>query len=159
MSTQLQAAQSELVGDVQRDINWFIASDEQHFVDPVTISAAAGVLLGVFFTAVLEGAKEAVKKEGKEIGQSLGKQVIDRVRALISGKSHVDSEQIKRDAEAAKAKLQGLDHNQAIVIFDQVETEMHRSFTEVMPGKRAANLATRVRKVAVKVIYVKGETI
>jgi hypothetical protein len=152
MSIELQAAQSELEPDTRREINWFVPPGEQYFVDPVTVSAAAGVFLAAFFTGVLN-------EVGKETGKTFGKWVIERVRTIItSAKEHPDLSQVERDVEMARAKLQGIDRAQVTVLFDQVEYELRSGFTEVMPEPRATNLATRVRHVAAKVIYEPGKT-
>lgn len=153
MSTQLQAAQSELVADLRREINFFVPKGERHLVDPGTIGTVAAVLLGMFFTGILDGLKETLKEEGKKAGKSLGKQIVKRVRAVISDEEKVDQSQVEQDAEAAKATLQAANQTQAALVFDQVEAELRTALQEVLPDARAGKLATRVRHVAIKVVY------
>ena len=153
MSTQLQAAQAELTAEVRREINWFVPSGERHFVDPGTIGTVAAVLLGMFFTGVLDGLKDTIKDEGKKAGKSLGKQIVKRLRSVISDKEEVNQSQVEQDAEVAKATISSTDRTQAATVFAQVEAELRTALQEVMPDQRAGKLATRVREVAIKVVY------
>ena len=153
MSTQLQAAQSELAADLRSEINWFVPSGERHFVNPSTISTLAAVVMGMFFTAVIDGLKDSLKAEGKKAGKYLGDQIVKRVRSVISDKEEVDQAQVGKDAEAAKAKIKSADPAQATKVFDEVEAELSTALREIMPERRAVKLATRVRHVSVKVIY------
>jgi hypothetical protein len=146
MSTELQMAQAELVADVRREINWFVPPGQRHFVDPAAIATAASVLLGVFFAGV-------AKEMGSEAGKAVGKWIAERLRSVTSGKESADQAEVERDAETAKATLKGVERERATLVFDQVETELRSGLTEVMPEQRAANFATRVRHIAVKVIY------
>lgn len=152
MSTQLEAAQAELTADVRREINWFVPSGERHFVDAAAISAAASVLLGLFYSGMLDGLKEAVKAEGKKTGLWLGAQIADRLRAITSGHEQPDPAQTEQAAQAARAALQGQDQKQVGWVIDEVETEMRTSFAQVMPDGRAATFATRVRHIAVRAL-------
>lgn len=153
MTTQLQAAQAELTSDVRREINWFVPPGERHFVNPGTIGTVAAALLGLFFAGVLDGLKDTIKEEGKKAGKSLGKQIVKRLRAITSNKEEVNQAEVEQDAEAAKAKLQTADQTQATLVFDQVEAELRTALQEVLPESRAGKLATRVRHVAIKVVY------
>ncbi|HEY9402019.1 MAG TPA: hypothetical protein VIQ24_04960 [Pyrinomonadaceae bacterium] len=153
MSTQLQVAQAELTADVRREINWFVPPGEKHFVNPGTIGTVAAVLLGMFFSGVLDGLKDTVKEEGKKAGKALGKKIATRLRAITSNKEEVNQAEVEQDAEAAKAKLQAANQTQATIVFDQVEAELRMALQEVMPESRAGKLATRVRHVAIKVVY------
>lgn len=153
MSTRLQDAQAELTADLRREINWFVPPGERHFVDAGTVSAAATVLLGLFFAGLLDGLKETVKEGGKKAGQSLGKWAVERLRAMVSDKEEADQAQVERDAEAARAAIGGGDQVRADLVFGQVEAELRAALEEVMPEPRAAKLAMRVRHVAVKVVY------
>lgn len=152
MSEQLEAAQTELAADVRREINWFAPVGERHFVDAAAISAAATLLLGLFYSGMLEGLKESVKAEGKKTGLWLGEKIADRLRAITSGHEQPDPAQTEQTAEAARAALQGQDQKQVGWVFDEVETEMRTSFAQVMPDGRAATFATRVRHVAVRAL-------
>jgi len=152
MSTQLETAQTELAADVRREINWFVPSGERHFVDAATISMAASMLLGLFFSGMAEGLKESVKAEGKKAGLWLGAQVAERLRAITSGHEHADPAQTEHAAGVAKAALQGRDRAQVAWVFDEVETEMRTGFAGAMPDQRAAAFATRVRHLAVRAL-------
>lgn len=153
MSTQLQAAQSELTADLRREINFFVPTGERHFVNPGTISTVAAVLLGMFFTGILDGLKDTLKEEGKKAGKFLGAQIVKRVRGVISDEEKVDQAKVEQDAEAAKATLQTVNQTQAALVIDQVEAELRTALQEVLPESRAGKLATRVRHVAIKVVY------
>ncbi|MDQ2686628.1 MAG: hypothetical protein M3Y28_02050 [Armatimonadota bacterium] len=152
MSTQLESAQAELTPDVRREINWFTPPGERRFVDAAAISAAATVLLGLFYSGMLEGLKETVKAEGKKTGLWLGEKIAERLRAITSGHEQPDPAQTEQTAQAARAALQGQDQKQVGWVFDEVETEMRTSFAQVMPDGRAATFATRVRHVAVRAL-------
>src|SRR6185437_7973903 len=145
MSTELEAAQTELSADVRREINWFAPEGERHFVDAAAIGAAASVLLGLFYSGMLEGLKESVKDEGKKTGLWLGGKIADRLRAITSGHEQPDPAQKEQTAEEARAALQGQDQKQIGWVFDEVETEMRTSFAQVMPDGRAPNAKTTAR--------------
>lgn len=153
MSTQLQEAQSELAADLRSEINWFLPSGERHFVNPATISTVAAVFMGMFFTGVLDGLKDALKGEGKKAGKYLGDQIVKRVRAVISDKEEVDPAQVGKAAEEAKATIKAADRTQAVLVFDEVEAELSTALQEIMPERRAVKIATRVRLASFKVVY------
>lgn len=153
MSTQLQMAQAELTADVKREINFFVPAGERHFVDPATLSTVSAVLLGMFITAVVDGFKDTLKEEGKKAGKYLGQQIVKRVRAVISDEEKVDQAKVEQDAEAAKATLKAANQTQAALVFDRIEAELRTALEEVLPESRAGKLATRVRHVAIKVVY------
>ena len=152
MSAQLQAAQAELIPDVEREIDWFVTPGERAFVGGAAIGAAAGALLGAFFSGMIEVLKGEAHKEG----ESLGKWIVERLRSITSGKEGTDQTEVERDATKVQANLQGLDHKQVMDLCDRVEGELRSGFMEVMPEQRATGLAARVRHVSVTVIYQVG---
>ena len=152
MSTEVETAQAELAADVRREINWFVPAGQRNFVDAVAVNAAASLLLGLFFSGMLDGLKESVKAEGKKAGLWLGGQIADGLRAITAGHGQPDPAQTERDADAARAALQGRDSAQVGWVLDEVETEMRAGLAEAMPDGRAAAFAIRVRHVAVRAL-------
>jgi len=153
MTTELEMAQERLEPNVKDEIYWFVPDGKKHFIDPLTISVAASVLLSLFFTGVYEGLKDAAKTEGKQVGESLGKKAIELMRSAIAGDKPAEAEQVENKAKAAQEIVKGSDRVVTEVVFEKIEIDMQTEFATVMPANRAEALARHVRTSATKVIY------
>jgi hypothetical protein len=153
MTTNLKFEQSELESVVKDNIYWFAPPEERNFITGGAVEAAALVLLGLFFSGIVEGVKEATKDEGKKFG----KKAVEYLRDVVTGLLKPKNDEIETSANAATAKVSNMENSEVVKTFDYLETEFADGFAEVMPDQDALFLAQKVRFHAVRVIYFEME--
>ena len=153
MTISLTDAQQQLAPDVQKNIDWFIEGDELYFIDPATVTVAAGIALTWFFWKVVEGLKEPVGEAGKELGKEIGTRAIAAIKQLVNKNSAQEQFTSEHLASEAKRSLESVSDVQATVIFEQIEIDIRDRLIELMPESQASEFSARIRQSAVQVVY------
>lgn len=137
----LEDASRRLAASIGDDLYWFTEGDKRNFIDPVTGSTLACLLLTTFL-------KSAAAAAGAAAGKLVWDATIHAIRDAIAGKSKPVASALQAETDAACSTLDSLPKTARDAALDEAKESLLDALKRNIPPNFAASMVDRIKQTA-----------